>query len=68
MHLTRTIWLGLSLLATGLTGCSKRVAILDGGHFHPTGAEIVPRDSESYVLDSPCYVIPEETFRALMEP
>lgn len=67
MRLTRTIWLALSLPAIALTGCN-RVAILDGGHYHATGAEIVPRDSESYVIDVPCYVIPEETFRALMEP
>lgn len=67
MRLTRTIWRVLSLPAIALTGCNRAV-ILDGGHFHATGAEIVPRDSESYVMDSPCYVIPEETFRALMEP
>ncbi|MGN0885713.1 MAG: hypothetical protein ACI4RT_01820 [Candidatus Spyradenecus sp.] len=44
----------------------RPAAILDGGHYHPGGAAITPRDAPEYVMGGPCYVIPEETFNALM--
>lgn len=62
----RTISLALLPLAALCAGCSSRPAILDGGHYHPNGATILPRDAPEYVISSPCYIIPEETLHALL--
>ena len=63
MRLNLIIWLGLPLLALTCTGCVvTKPAILDGGHYSPSGAVT----DEGARVNGPCYVIPEETFNALM--
>lgn len=71
MPSTPTTSLLLPLLALTLSGCIAQHAppvILDGGHYHPAGADVSPLDgSPDYTVKTPIYVIPEDTFRALME-
>lgn len=63
MRLILIISLGLPLLVLTFTGCVvSKPAILDGGHYSPSGAAT----DEGARVEGPCYVIPEETFRALM--
>ena len=64
MRSTLIIWLALPPLALALNGCvtNSRPAILDGGHYSPRGAVT----DEGARVNGPCYVIPEETFNALM--
>ena len=62
----RTIFLALLPLAALCAGCNSRPAILEGGHYHPHGATILPRDEPEYVISTPCYIIPEETLHALL--
>lgn len=61
-----TISLVLLPLAAFFAGCSSHPAILEGGHYHPHGATILPRDAPDYTISSPCYIIPEETLHALL--
>lgn len=69
MRLTRTIWPVLLPLAALCAGCGSKPVILDGGHYHPHGATVTPeRWEEPYTIEGPIYVIPEETFRALVTP
>ena len=62
----RTISLALLQLAALCAGCNSHPAILEGGHYHPAGATILPRDAPEYTLSAPCYIIPEETLHALL--
>ena len=66
MRLRLTILLVFILPGAIFSGCAKNVAIIDGGHFHRNGADVAPKDAPCYSVDGPVYVIPQETFDALM--